>query len=374
MHRSFRTVRRFGPRQRSLAVLFKNISSRSARAGMHTHTHRTTMEKEYTQRFGAAADSVTLPPHMRKRAIQPVTGKSSLLAPSIPDASAPENMPESETTAAPAFTSVTTKAAADAASATPDSSFATYNQDILKQIGVKCANKLPPASAIQAMFLYEMQRQTEAEKLFHAQMFELAKAEDHTHVQDRRIKELEARLALLERKMAARDVDERIATSNVRLNAHQEKLNACSGRLGWAEQKLATVDQRLDELKKRQDDATLVAAAAALSPAITVSNAHSEDVATMKEEINVLFDDRDGILNMVKEVKENVARLDLNIKQLIVQQLSSTSSSPASTHRIPIKNPNGDLVELSVPKGSSFSLKENRGPVQSFQPGKQWGT
>ncbi|KAF7189176.1 hypothetical protein HII31_09598 [Pseudocercospora fuligena] len=327
------------------------------------------MGEKYTQRFGAAGDSLKLAPHLRKRATQPIAETSSTQAQSTSGAPAPETIPEHETTQAPAFNSATTKTAVGAI---PASSFTTYNQNFLKQIGGKCADKLPPASAIQAMFLYEMQRETEAEKLFHAQMFELARAEDHTHVQDRRIKELETRLVQLERKMAARDVDERIATSNVRLNAHQEKLNACSGRLGRAEQKLATVDQRLEELKKSQEDAALAAATAASTPEITLSNTHSEDMATMKEEINVLFDDRDGILSMVKEVKENVARLDLNIKQLSVQR-SSTNSSPASTHRIPIKNPNGDLVELSVPKGSSFSLKDNRGPVQSFQPGKQWG-
>ncbi|EME86818.1 uncharacterized protein MYCFIDRAFT_77366, partial [Pseudocercospora fijiensis CIRAD86] len=317
--------------------------------------------------------SLPVPPHLRKRAIKPDTETSPTVAQTTPGAPSPEKTTtERAITMGDHFLSNPNNNSAGSTSATPASSFTTYNQDFLKQVGVKCANKLPPASAIQAMFLYEMQRQTEAEKLFHAQMFELAKAEDHTHAQDRRIAELETRMAQLERRMAARDVDERIATSNVRLNAHQEKLNACSGRLGWAEQKLATVDQLLADLKKSQEDAAAAAVAAASTPAITVSNTYNEDVATMKEEVNILFDDRDGIISMIKEVKENVARLDSNIKQLTIQR-SSTNSSPASTHRIPIKNQNGELIELSVPKGSSFGIKENRGPVQSFQPGKPWG-
>lgn len=41
----------------------------------------------------------------------------------------------------------------------------TYTGDQLKAIGRTCAEHLPPASAVQAMFMYEMQRQTEAEQL-----------------------------------------------------------------------------------------------------------------------------------------------------------------------------------------------------------------
>ena len=58
-----------------------------------------------------------------------------------------------------------------------------YSQEDLKGIGELCKNRLPPASAVQAMFLYEMQRETEFESLFQGQMFRLAKAEDDSQSQ-----------------------------------------------------------------------------------------------------------------------------------------------------------------------------------------------
>jgi hypothetical protein len=43
----------------------------------------------------------------------------------------------------------------------------TYSINDLQSIGKACRSQLPPASAVQAMFQYELQRQTEVEHLFH---------------------------------------------------------------------------------------------------------------------------------------------------------------------------------------------------------------
>lgn len=71
---------------------------------------------------------------------------------------------------------------------------AKYSPERLKQLRDLCETRLPPASAVQAMFLYELEREKENEKLFHDQMFRLARTEDASNLTAERISQLERKL------------------------------------------------------------------------------------------------------------------------------------------------------------------------------------
>lgn len=66
-----------------------------------------------------------------------------------------------------------------------------YSLDELRGIGQVCGTRLPPATAMQAMLLYELQRDAEHEELFQSQFFKFAK-------QDTDIQSLVTRLGTLE--------------------------------------------------------------------------------------------------------------------------------------------------------------------------------
>lgn len=65
-----------------------------------------------------------------------------------------------------------------------------YSGAALKKIGEQCGHKLPPASAVQAMFMYEMQRESELERLFQGHLFKLARLDDNSKTLQSRVSEL----------------------------------------------------------------------------------------------------------------------------------------------------------------------------------------
>jgi len=66
-----------------------------------------------------------------------------------------------------------------------------YSPERLKQLRELCETRLPPASAVQAMFLYELEREKENEKLFHDHMFRIARTEDASNMTEERLTKLE---------------------------------------------------------------------------------------------------------------------------------------------------------------------------------------
>jgi chromosome segregation ATPase len=120
-----------------------------------------------------------------------------------------------------------------------------YDAESLRNIGERCINKLPPASAVQAMFLYEMQRETEAEKLFQGQLFELAKVQDRSDLNDKRVWDLEEQVKALRKQATSRDVQERIATSRVRTDDLASKVKQQKQRLDDQGERLVIVEEGL---------------------------------------------------------------------------------------------------------------------------------
>lgn len=81
------------------------------------------------------------------------------------------------------------------------------------------------------MFLYEMQRHSEVEALFKAQMFRLARAEDASNATGARLGKVEDDVKDVKKQVTSQEVEERLATSRVRFNAQQTKIDACDQKL-----------------------------------------------------------------------------------------------------------------------------------------------
>ncbi|KAK4632196.1 hypothetical protein CLAFUW4_03287 [Fulvia fulva] len=243
----------------------------------------------------------------------------------------------------------------------------TFTSTQLRRIGEVCSKRLPPASAVQAMFMYELQRESEVESLFHDHMFRLAKQDDKSAEQEKRIAALETRLTQVERAAASKDIEERLATSKVTMKVQQGKIDSCTGQVKDLETKLSDVQKELETLRSKQEEAT--------TQRVDDQAAARPDTQTMADEINVLFDDRDGILEMITEVKSRLVTLEDNIRALTIQGTSIKTPS-VSPQLIPVQNGNGQVVhDLEIPKGRAHvSMKENRKPssIRSFSPGKQW--
>ena len=244
-----------------------------------------------------------------------------------------------------------------------------YDPEDLMGIGRQCSNRLPPASAIQAMFLYEMQRETEAERLFHSQMFRLAKSEDEVAAQARRFNDMESRMRKLEVQLAAQAAkdEKRIVANEASLSEQQQELFRCTSRLMEAEEKLLAIANSLNTVKELQEGAAAeaadavkkaaqdaVASAATNNAAVTVDNFDADSFHTMKLEIDVLFNDRDGILGRLTEVNDRVESLVKDVHQLKIGGSRSPSVQSATAQRLPVTSANGALVDLSIPRGASF--------------------
>lgn len=137
-----------------------------------------------------------------------------------------------------------------------------YGAEDLVGIGRQCRNRLPPASAVQAMFLYELQRETEAERLFHGQMFRLAKSEDEVAVQSRRFAGMESRMLKLETQLALQGQaqEKRIAANQARLTEAEGKLSAIADQLkNVQELKKEIAVAAIDEAKRAAQDAVAAA-------------------------------------------------------------------------------------------------------------------
>lgn len=256
----------------------------------------------------------------------------------------------------------------------------------LQSIGTQCHNRLPPASAVQAMYLYEMQRQSEVESLFQGQMFKLAQIEQAAEVKDGRMWKLEKDMKELQNQITANDVhfQERLATTKAHMDAQTAELNA---RVSMAaESETARMDKLLLDVETFRQ---------------TQINDYKRIWAALdklQHESDVLFDERDAIFEEQKKAEERLDKVEEAVRAYMIQQgislegvfpvtqrvdkledlvraltvqqaTSPISRSPVTVQRLPMKSTNGQLIDLSVPKGSPLvSAKENR--ASTF--GVQW--
>lgn len=181
-----------------------------------------------------------------------------------------------------------------------------YSDGTLRSIGERCTGKLPPASAVQAMFLYETQRQSEEEKLFQGQMFELAQVRDDSMVQDARIWDVEDAINAIKKQMASKDIEERLATSKTRSDVLQVKLKqqeVCveghGKRLGLMETRQEETNAKLVNLTLQQE--TFDNLAQDLSKRFAVLDCYNiEDTMQDREKVTKL---NEAVTLMVEKMK-----------------------------------------------------------------------
>jgi hypothetical protein len=68
---------------------------------------------------------------------------------------------------------------------------AQYSSEELRAIDKRNPSRLPPATAVHGMAMYELQRGAEQERLFHASMFDLAQLKQTSAAQAARTESLE---------------------------------------------------------------------------------------------------------------------------------------------------------------------------------------
>ncbi|KAF2718096.1 hypothetical protein K431DRAFT_141108 [Polychaeton citri CBS 116435] len=267
-----------------------------------------------------------------------------------------------------------------------------FNIDELKTIGMQCGGRLPPASAVQAMFLYEMQRQTETEKLFEGAMFALARDGDKLSGHSGRLANVEDQIEELKRQKTQSDVAARVQIGKVRLDAFQVSLNQCVVGMGAIRERLQAIEEGSASME-HEDSTTDSAADSTAACGKQEKSSSSEDVyadtalwCDIKElntNIDVLFDERDAMVKYLDGVSERqkqqyekqeafnqqiINRLDQ--LERLVKQGTHDCTSAARLGRA--------VLEQSTESGKTgFSpdLLENYKPVTSvneFIPGKPW--
>jgi hypothetical protein len=237
-----------------------------------------------------------------------------------------------------------------------------YDAESLRGIGEQCINKLPPASAVQAMFLYEMQRETEAEKLFQGQMFELAKVQDRSDLNDKRVWDLEEQVKLLRKQATSREIQERIATSQVRtddiaakVKQQKQRLDDQGERLVIVEEGLKArdfngymraVDQRLDKHTLLLDNfghqlqcaKQAVEEITATTPADNTSEAAITEFKRALEscdsEIGTLYDERDAIADRLKAADKRIEELESLTSRLGEANINCSNERDALATRL----------------------------------------
>ena len=228
-------------------------------------------EPEETQRVPEpstappTATKTVTPPHLRARS-QPTPPEETSKASTMEErnssikqdySSSPPvvRLPSSaaDTLSPPSTVRISTRQPASkytSAQVTSKAAMIHYEHNELMAIGKLCGSRLPPASAVQAMFLYEMQRETECEKLFQGQMFRLARTEASANAQHAKMLELEKQIKGATQQVHTKDVEDRLATNRVRMEVQQAKINEQSTRINEQDQRIVSLNQKMDDLGK----------------------------------------------------------------------------------------------------------------------------
>ncbi|KAK4959194.1 hypothetical protein LTR10_003994 [Elasticomyces elasticus] len=234
-----------------------------------------------------------------------------------------------------------------------------YSIEELKSLGFSCSKRLPPASAVQAMFLYEMQRQSEVEHLFQAQMFGMARADETTNSTSIRIAKLEAELRKTQQKVDVKEVQERLETSKIRFQTQQAKIDDTTTKMKEHGERHQSLAASVEEIR---------AANAAGIKTTAIETALAESLAGLKADIADLEGEQDALIAVLKESNDKIARLEDLVRELsgqIADMSRSASSSPVQVHRLPMRTTNGQSLELAVPRGTGlYHSRENRVPVR----------
>ncbi|KAK5132011.1 hypothetical protein LTR08_000432 [Meristemomyces frigidus] len=262
----------------------------------------------------------------------------------------------------------TNRAPARAITSTPLAQSQTarhYGSDELKRIGDVCSTRLPPASAVQAMFAYELQRQSEVESLFQGSLFRLSQAEDTSTSHEARIAKLEAQLQATQHQLQVLNIQDQLTASKARVSTQQATIDECAAKLDAHNTRLTDMARKIT--------AFAAAKAEGEKPATTIAQL-LEEVTVIHAEVDTLFNERDAMIAMLKDSGDRITKLEDAVRALTLQ-LSSTSArgppaaasaalSPATAHKMPAPTANGGAAPgtQARPTTEKEKDKENRAP------------
>ncbi|KAK4505179.1 hypothetical protein PRZ48_003142 [Zasmidium cellare] len=201
----------------------------------------------------------------------------------------------------------------------------TYAPAELRTIGRQCSQRLPPANAVQAMFLYEMQRESESEQLFHNQMFRLARNEGASSAQQRRIEGLEGKVVQLEKAMKERAVEEKLAANQITIRGLMDKVKDLAKMIEGLDEKLNELQDKVDQVAEQRRDSVAGAGA---------EEATKAAFAQIKEDMDILFHDRDGALAMIQDLQKRFAVLESGPSAASEGSITSTTNQAAATNQV----------------------------------------
>lgn len=228
---------------------------------------------------------------------------------------------------------------------------------------------MPPASALQQMFEYELKRGAETEKLFHHTLLNLHEQNSTTKNHEERLQKLEFQLDAMGKQLKVSEIDERLNTNKIRIRVQQTKMDEMESKI---QQHGQTLKQLADDVTQKLDASKPTAEYAGFSEQLAGVKG---DLNSINSDVNTLFGERDALINMIEDNNDYIKRLEDLVRNLTLQLSTSwnptSGSTAAMTHRVPFKNTAG--VDLEVPKGSGFATgRENRAPPKTFTPGKPW--
>lgn len=225
-----------------------------------------------------------------------------------------------------------------------------YSETTLKEIGEQCGNRLPPASAVQAMFLYEMQRESELERLFQGHLFKLARLDDSSKTLQAQLSHLsiglnnlrgnvDAQISAVRKEITVKEVsqlegmycfchwltcrrefkvEERISTSQVRMDTFQSKLSQCNGRIDDQAAQSKTAQDKINEVSEsmtaEQDDI-------------------KSKIASLDEDVALLFEERDALFETASTGTERIEGLENALTNLF-KAVRSSNDAFATTKRM----------------------------------------
>ncbi|SMY21609.1 unnamed protein product [Zymoseptoria tritici ST99CH_1A5] len=239
-----------------------------------------------------------------------------------------------------------------------------YTGAELNSIGKQCSARLPPTSAVQAMFLYELQRKADDEKFFHSRMFQLRREEEAAALERTKstqtIQALEARIKQLEKTSLSRDneAEQRRAKSKSRLRSHQDALDKHMTSINDLCEKLTTLNTDMQALQ------TAVATQAAEAIPSSVITEHAAAIAEVHTTALNLFEDRDGMITLMTDTRARVTKLEDNVRALTLQNAAVKSPGSMAPHRLSMATSYGEKFDLAVPKGKAHVSLKSEGSAR----------
>lgn len=230
-------------------------------------------------------------------------------------------------------------------------------------------------------------------------MSKLAQEEAAATEARQRVKSLESRIVKLEKQgvRIAESTNVLYNAQGERLKAQGDEIKAYINHVDAIEEKLAKVTAHVQALQTQVSEAASAAASqqaekdARKEARQTAKRAEAEETAaaavlesdpsvvTIKQELDVLFLDRDNILAMVEEGKTRLTIIEENIRALTLQRGAATMSPASLPHHLSSTTPDEIHVDLGVPKSMAHAdLKKDNGlnkensPFRNFTPGKSW--